>query len=170
MRPEQKSEYREYVAARWTAMRNFAYLTCGDWHRAEDATQTAFIKLYAAWNRASRASLDAYTRRIIVNGLIDEHRRGWFRRERPHDELPNLPGPELDSPQRITVLETLAALPPRQRATIVLRFWEDQSVQETAKTLKCSVNTVKTQTARGLQTLRGLLAETINEQLEGNLR
>lgn len=168
MRTEQEAEFRDYVAARSQRMRRLAYLMCGDWHRAEDAVQTAFVKLYGAWNRAKHASLDAYTRRIVVNAVTDQHRGSWFRRERSAETLPERVGadPAEASVRRLTVMTALARLPARQRAVIVLRYWDDQPVEQTARIMRCSTGTVKSQTARGLRTLRGLLTESIHERIE----
>lgn len=163
MRPAQEAEYRDYVSVKLEPMRYFAYLSCGDWHRAEDAVQIAFEKLYSAWGRAARESLDAYTRKIIVNTVINEHRRAWFRRERPFAELPEFSrtATEDNHAERLSLLDALSVLSERRRVTLVLRFWEDLSVEQTAQIMGCSESTVKSQTARGLQTLRGLLTESI---------
>ena len=163
MRPDQLAEYRDFVASRQHRLRRFAYLNCGDWHRAEDVVQTAFVKLYAAGNRASSDSLDAYTRRIVVNTIIDDSRRGWFRKERPVEVIPDRPVSDHDPTDRIAALEALARLPAKRRATLVLRYWEDMSVEQTAEVMGCSVNTVKSQTARGIQSLRGTVVESISD-------
>ncbi|HLU26811.1 MAG TPA: SigE family RNA polymerase sigma factor [Glycomyces sp.] len=156
MTPQQETEFREYVEARRGTLLRTAFLVCGDWHRAEDAVQTSLVKLYGKWPRTRLETADAYARRIVVNVLIDESRRGWFRRERSHAAPPD-GSVEAGTPEdRLTAVSALAELPPRQRATLVLRFWEDLSVEETARMLRCSPGTVKSQTARGLQTLRGL--------------
>lgn len=150
--------FAEYFAARSDAMRGTAYLLCGDWHRAEDLVQTAFTKLYLVWNRISRHEvLDAYVRQILIRTFLDERRRGWWRRERVGWEDAERPTPP-DSPEgRLVMLQALAAVPPRQRAVLVLRYWEDLSVEEAAALLRCSPGTVKSQAARGLDALRGLL-------------
>lgn len=168
MRAEQEAEFREYVAARAGRLRRCAYLVCGDWHRAEDAVQTAFVKLYGAWGRARRAGLDAYARRIVLNAVIDEHRPAWFRRERSSEQLPDRASRDHSqaSADKLTIMNALASLPPRQRAVIVLRFWDDQPVEQTALIMHCSTGTVKSQIARGLRTLRGLLTESIHERIE----
>ena len=163
MRPEQKAEFREFAATRMTRLRDLAYLQCGDWHRAEDAVQVALVKLYAAWPRATKTSPDGYVRRILVNTLIDEHRRARYRRERSTAELPERVQREPDLNQRLTVLAALERLSPRRRATLLLRFWEDQTVEQTARIMRCSPNIVKSQTVQGLRALRGLLAETLPE-------
>jgi RNA polymerase sigma-70 factor (sigma-E family) len=151
--------FRDYVAARAEAVRFTAYLMCGDWHEAEDVAQGAFIKLYLAWNRIDHSeSLDGYVRRIVTRTFLNGRRQLWRRRERLTNEPPErlaaaAPGPE----QRMLLWAALAKVPPRQRATLVLRYWEDLSVEETARLLDCSVGNVKSQCARGLRTLRGLL-------------
>lgn len=170
MRSEQEAEFREFVVARAQRLRRLAYLVCGDWHRAEDAVQTALVRLFGAWSRARRDSLDGYARRIVINTVIDEHRLGWFRWERPRERLPDHAGADLAeaSIRKITVMSALAQLPDRQRAIIVLRFWDDQPVEQTARIMRCTPGTVKSQTAKGLRTLRGLLAESIHEHIEEN--
>lgn len=168
MRAEQESDFLEFVAARTDRLRRFGYLCCGDWHRAEDAVQVTLVKLYAAWTRACKTSVDAYARRILVNTLIDEHRRGWFRRERVSGRLPDQPIADQGdaSAQKLTVMAALSRLPKRQRAVVVLRYWEDLPIEQTAQIMRCSIGTVKSQAARGLQTLRGLLTEPTHERVE----
>lgn len=156
MTPQQETEFREYVEARRGALLRTAFLVCGDWHRAEDAVQTSLIKLYGKWTRTRQETADAYVRRIVVNVLVDESRRSWFRRERSYAEPPDGSVDPGSPEERLAAVAVLAELPPRQRATLVLRFWEDLSVEETARLLRCSTGTVKSQTARGLRTLRGL--------------
>jgi RNA polymerase sigma-70 factor (sigma-E family) len=147
-----------YVAGRADAMRSTAYLLCGDWHLAEDIVQNAFIKLYAAWYRVVRHEvLDAYVRRIVVRTYLDERRRGW-RREQATESLPETAAvPAGDPESRIMLLRALATVPPRQRAVLVLRFWEDLDIAATAGLLGCSTGTVKSQTSRGLDALRAAL-------------
>ena len=173
MRPDSEAEFRDYVIARRERLRRFAYLVCGDWYRAEDAVQTVFIKLYARWERLRHnTALDPYVRRMVVNALNDIGRRGWFKRERPSRTLPEQPAVDVspDSHDREMLLRVLAQLPLRRRATLVLRFWEDKSVEETARILNCSASTVKSQTARGLETLRGLISQSPSTTAEGQLR
>lgn len=163
MRAEHEAEFRQYVTDRADRLRRYAYLCCGDWHRAEDAVQTALIKMYGAWHRRSSVHIDRYVRRIITNVLIDEGRLSWFRRVRRTDELPEPPtvdgtDREID---RHTIMDALARLPKRQRAVVVLRYWEDHSVEQVADILRCSTGTVKSQGARGLRTLRALLADSM---------
>ncbi|WP_189335198.1 SigE family RNA polymerase sigma factor [Actinoplanes ianthinogenes] len=155
--------FADYFAARSGSLRTTAYLLCGDWHRAEDLVQTAFTKLYLHWNRVNRdESLDPYLRRVLIHAFIDEGRWGWWRRERPHDapiERPAAaPAPAED---RLMLLRALAVVPPRQRAVLVLRYWQDLSVEETAAALGCTAGTVKSQAARGLATLRALVGAPV---------
>ena len=154
--------FAEYFGARADAMRGTAYLLCGDWHRAEDLVQSAFVKLYRAWNRiAGHHTLDAYTRQILMRTFLDENRRGFFHRERVTDVAPDLAVHQAGSTEdRLVLLAALARVPPRQRAALVLRYWEDLSVEETAHALRCSAGTVKSQTARGLESLRRLIPAT----------
>ena len=160
--------YREYVSGRLETLRRTAYLLCGDWHLADDLVSTALVKLYRRWHVASSAgNLDAYTRRTLLNVWLDERRRPW-RRERPSERLPErveVDGDPSRIADRIAVLNLLADLPPRRRAVIVLRFYNDLSVEETAEMLGCSPGTVKSQTARALEMLRSRLAGvTVTEE------
>ncbi len=158
---DRNAVFAEYFAARSDAMRSTADLLCGDWHRAGDLVQTAFTKLYLVWNRVSRHEvLDAYVRQILIRTFLDERRRGWWRRERVggYDSARAAPP---DAPEnRLVMLQALAGVPPRQRAVLVLRYWEDLSIDDVATLLGCSPGTVKSQAARGLETLRGLLSPT----------
>jgi RNA polymerase sigma-70 factor (sigma-E family) len=142
-------EFSELVAARSHALRRTAYLMCGDWHQAEDLAQIAFIKLHAAWGRVRRREdLDAYLRKTLLRACIDEKRRAWWRREQPSDSLPDRPeagGADADTAtaDRDLLVAALRTLPAGQRAVLVLRFWEDQSVEDTARLLGCSAGTLK---------------------------
>ncbi|TDC39295.1 SigE family RNA polymerase sigma factor [Micromonospora sp. 15K316] len=161
---DRDAAFAEYFAARSDAMRATAYLLCGDWHRAEDLVQTAFTKLYLVWNRVSRHEvLDSYVRQILVRTFLDERRRGWWRRERVGRTDTDRPTPPHSPENRLVMLQALAAVPPRQRAVLILRYWEDLSVEESAALLGCSPGTVKSQAARGLDTLRALLPLSHNE-------
>ena len=159
--------FADYFAARSGAMRGTAFLLCGDWHRAEDLVQAAFTKLYLAWPRIDRhGALDAYARRTLVRTFVSELRRGWFRRERvgePATEPAQVARGSAED--RLVLLAALARVPPRQRAVLVLRYWEDLSVGDTARALGCSEGTVKSQAARGLQTLRGLITPQQGEKV-----
>ncbi len=153
-------EFGEYVDARALLMRRTAYLLCGDWHHAEDLVQTALTKLYVAWPRVRRnGTVDAYARQVLVRTAIDESRRPHRRHEAVSDVLPEVSvAAEGRIEDTVDVRRALAELTPKQRAVVVLRFWEDLPVEETARLLGCSEGTVKSQTAKGLAALRRLLA------------
>lgn len=150
------TSFREYFSSRLDSLRRTAYLMCGDWHSADDAVSTAIVKVHRNWHRISRMeNVDAYVRRAVVNAAMDERRRLW-RRERLAFESPPTAqtGEDRSLHDRLSLLKHLKALPPRQRAAIVLRFYCDLSVEQTAEVLECSPGTVKSQTARALATLR----------------
>lgn len=154
-------EFGRLVVARSHALRRTAYLMCGDWFEAEDLVQQSLIKLHAAWGRVQRHDdLDAYLRKTLLRTCIDEKRRARWSKEHPASdampdtaEAPGEPDPETLS-DRDELVAALRELPSGQRAVLVLRFWEDLSVEETAQLLKCTAGTVKSQTSRGLGALR----------------
>ena len=152
--------FAEYFNARRDAVRRTAYLLCGDWHWAEDLTQVAFVRLAAAWDRVrDPLALDAFVRTCLVRAYLAETRRAWRRRERAAPDTPE-PGAADDTARvdgRLAFVQALRQVPPRQRAVLVCRFYQDLDVAQTAEVLGCSVGTVKSQTARGLATLRSLL-------------
>jgi RNA polymerase sigma-70 factor (sigma-E family) len=156
-------EFTRYYAARGATMRATAYLLCGDWHTADDLVQTAFIKLYRAWDRVNgHDRMDGYLRRTLVRAYLDHRRRPW-RRESTiaiEQSLAWEPASTTEGPteDRQILLRALAAVPPRQRAVLVLRYWEDMSEADTAELLGCSPGTVKSQAARGLANLRARLS------------
>jgi RNA polymerase sigma factor (sigma-70 family) len=115
--------------------------------------QVAFEKVYASWSRLREP--DAVLRRTLVRCWVDETRRP-HRRERSVAEVPDR---SVDAPERESLSHALAAVPPRQRACLVLRFYDDLSVAETARLLGCTEGTVKSQTSRGLEALRLVLGE-----------
>jgi len=147
--------YREYVASRLDQLRRTAYLLCGDWHTADALVSTALVKLLRHWRRVSAMdNVDAYVRRMLLRAWLDERRRPW-RREYARAQVPETAArPGYDVADRMAVLALLAELPPRRRAVLVLRFFCDLSVEETAEALGCATGTVKSQTARALDALR----------------
>ncbi len=164
MNSSRDAEYTEYVQARIPWLRRLAYLLCQDWQSADDLVQTTITKLYAHWARAQGASnIDAYVRTIMVNTFIAERRSSWFRRVVLQGE--HFDGPEAarDYEAHMDVRAALANLPPRQRATLVLRYYCDLPVEETARELGCTPGTVKSQTAKGLTTLRRVLSPMLAE-------
>ena len=135
--------YREYVASRLDQLRRTAYLLCGDWHTADDLVSTALVKLLRHWRRVSAMdNVDAYVRRMLLRAWLDERRRPW-RREYARAQVPETAArPGYDVADRMAVLALLAELPPRRRAVLVLRFFCDLSVEETAEALGCTAGTV----------------------------
>lgn len=136
-------------------MRFTAYLLCGNWHEAEDVMQSAFMKLYQAGPRlADRSGIEAYLRQVVVRTFLAERRRLRWRREEltdaPPEEVFDTPGAE----DGLVVWQALSTLPARQRAVLVLRYWNDMSVEDVATALGCSTGTVKSQSSKGLVTLR----------------
>jgi RNA polymerase sigma-70 factor (sigma-E family) len=155
---EDIDSFREFVRVRFEPLRALAYVTCGDWQAAEDAVAGSLARLYLRWNRV--ASPDAYARTMVVRAAVGEKRRPWRRERSAGDALPDVPGADLSAQvdERLWMRAALRHVPPRQRAVLVLRFLEGLSVEETAEALGCRTGTVKSQCARGLGTLRAVLA------------
>jgi len=150
-------EFSEWMAARQGALVRTAYLLTGSQHAADDLVQTTLTKLYLAWDRISdRQHIDAYARRALVN----EHRSTWRRTSRRLEVLSDTPPEAGHEPaaydgEREAVWHFVQTLPPRQRAVIVLRYYEDLSEAEIADLLGISTGTVKSQSSRALASLRG---------------
>ncbi len=167
MRDADEQAYVEYVAARMPWMRKVAFLLCHDWDRADDVCQTTLTNLYVGWRRACAAdNLDGYVRTMIVRAFLGERRTSWFTRVKLLDSVRDEDVEQMavggmaardDIDERMMVRSALAVVSPRQRATLVLRFYCDLSVEETAAALRCSTGTVKSQTARGLAALRRVI-------------
>ncbi len=159
MSARRDEEFTQYVATRLGALRRIAYLLCQDWQHADDLVQSAITRLYVHWGRAAAVEhLDAYARTVLVREFLTERRTGWARRVSLGVAVPESAGPVPDTEASLDVRSALAGLPPRQRATLVLRFYCDLSVDETARLLGCSPGTVKSQTAKAIATLRGQLS------------
>jgi RNA polymerase sigma-70 factor (sigma-E family) len=157
-------EFRDFMRGRWPVMLRLAYGLTGDRGHAEDVAQAAFARAYASWGRVRRTGdPDAYVRRILVN----ENRRRFRKQRVPEDLSGVLPEPAaaatvdaaVEWDERAALLAALRALPPRQRAVVVLRYWMDMSEAETAAALNCAPGTVKSQASRALATLRCNVAE-----------
>jgi RNA polymerase sigma-70 factor (sigma-E family) len=152
-----EAAFRAFAVSRRPSLRRTAYLLCGDWHQADDLVQAALVKLYVAWPRIrDQEQPDGYTHRVLVRCYLDERRRPW-RRESPADPVDDLVIAVQPADELLDLRAALARLPRRQRATLLLRYWLDASVAQTADALDCSEGTVKSQTARALTTLRTLL-------------
>ncbi len=158
MRAGRDEEFTEYVAARLTALRRVAYLLCWDWDRADDLVQGAITKMYVHWGRVRAVDhADSYAKAILVREFLSERRSGWARRVVVGAEVPDAPAVASDHDSALDVRSALAGLPPGQRATLVLRFYCDLNVDQSARILGCSAGTVKSQTAKGLDSLRRAL-------------
>jgi RNA polymerase sigma-70 factor (sigma-E family) len=161
MRDGSEAEYVDYVTARIPALRRLAYLLAGDEHRADDLVQQTITTLFVKWHRAKNADhIDRYVRTMLVRTFLDERRLAWARvrlfRDTP-EPVPVEAGGGVEDRQ--VVRAALARVPRRQQAVLVLRFFYDLPVDEVAGMLGCSAGTVKSQTSRGLATLRRLLDE-----------
>jgi len=160
-----EARYREFVEAELGPLLRTAYLLCGSWHTGEDLVQTTFVALYRAWPRlASWDDPRAYARRALTNTFLSARRRRSAR-EQLFAQLPDprrngSTGPDESDAvdERERQRDLLRRLPPRQRAVLVLRFWEDCSVADTARLLGISPGTVKSQTADALHALRRTLS------------
>lgn len=151
-------EFEKYAGTRWPVLFRTALLLTGDEAEADDLAQATLVKAYAAWSRVRRAdSPDAYVRRMLMNEFVSDRRRAARRRTR----LPlAVPEPPADDPsQRLDLWANVLMLPPRQRAVLVLRFYEDLTEAETARVLGVSVGTVKSQAHDALRALRTRLEE-----------
>ena len=151
------AEFTAYLEARQGALLRTAYLLTGDQHQAEDVLQTALAKLYLSWDKVrDRGAIDAYVRRIVVNETTSAWRRPWHRRERATDRIPEtaVHHDQYDDGGSAALWDVVRSLPPRARAVVVLRYYEQLSEAETAQTLGISVGTVKSQSNRALRMLR----------------
>lgn len=151
--------FEEFVAGRGQALQRFGYALTGDWGLAEDLLQTALAKAYPRWSRVRRDDPEAYVRRIMINTWSSWWRRRW-RGELPADRLPEVAEPDslTGVEHRQALRSALGALPPRQRAVVVLRYHQDMSEAQVADLLGISVGTVKSQAAKALASLRAQAA------------
>ncbi|MFI6501884.1 SigE family RNA polymerase sigma factor [Nonomuraea typhae] len=155
MTDEDEAAFDEFVAARSTSLLRTATLVCGATaHDAEDLVQGALEKVYRHWSRIRHDNPDAYARRVVVNAAINKARRRRVLQEITFARPPETPAGAPDLDLRDSLIEELRRLPPKMRAVLVLRYWEDQSEHATAQLLGCSIGTVKSQAARGLAKIR----------------
>jgi RNA polymerase sigma-70 factor (sigma-E family) len=165
---DRDAEFEAFAAAHADQLRRTAYLLCGDWHFAADLTQTALLKIFLVWHRLGRRDrLEAYVRRTLVRCWLDERRKSWRRHEQHEadpSERADLSSDPWSNPTESTedaaLLAALARLPDRQRATLVLRYFNDLSVTQVAQAMRCSEGTIKSQTARALTALRAILTQS----------
>ena len=159
---DREVELREFVSARGAALSRAAYLLTGDHDTAEDLVQETYVVLVRRWKKSGMVDPEAYVRRILYSRFID----GWRRRRLR--ELPWATPPDgasddetVPATVRLTLRDALARLTPKQRAVLVLRFYEDLSESQTAAVLGISPNTVKSQTRVALQRLRELVPDAV---------
>jgi RNA polymerase sigma-70 factor (sigma-E family) len=157
-------EFEQFVREQREAVLRAARLLTGDWDSGGDLAQESLIRLYLAWPRLREpVAAGAYLRRTMVRLHARRRARRWHV-EQPSAAVPDSPVSD-ETPYDGELMSALAALPPRQRATLVWRFFLDLSVEETARSMRCSVGTVKSQTATALEALRSTLA-AVNTQKE----
>ncbi|MFC0600647.1 SigE family RNA polymerase sigma factor [Streptomyces palmae] len=152
------TRFEQFARAYQRRLYRTAYLLCGDAESARDLTQTTLAKLFQYWHRAGKADNPAaYARTVLTRTYLAERRRRLrdFLAHSHVDAPPPSVGPELT----VTLLTALAELPPRARAMVVLRYWEDLDVRTVAELLRCSESTVKSQCSRSLATLRTRLGD-----------
>jgi RNA polymerase sigma-70 factor (sigma-E family) len=158
VRSDRDAAFTEYMSARMPALRRLARLLCQDWTTADDLLQAAMTKTYVHWSKAARAdNTDAYVRAILVREFVEQRRASWTRRVSLTDRPPELPAITPDHENAIDLRTAVAALPPRQRAVLVLRYFCDLNVDQAADALGCAAGTVKSQTAKALSTLRAAI-------------
>ena len=157
-------EFTAYATQAVSRLRATAFLMCRDWHLADDLTQTALTKLYLAWPRVSKAEdIDAYARKVLLRSFLDHHRRRSASEivTSTFDEAAVTESTDL----RMTLIDALRLLKPRDRAVIVLRYWEDYSVEQVASLLEIRETTVRARSMRALGKLREALGEELVDLL-----
>lgn len=157
-----EGEFVEFADAFSLQLQRTAFLLCGNWHTAEDLAQTTLAKMFVSWRKIEqRGAVHAYANRILVNTYLDGKR---LKRsgEILTDGFPDRGAEPQPVETRMVVLAALATLPPRARAVVVLRFWDDLSVEQVAEALGCSPGNVKSHTARALEKLRAVLGEAMD--------
>jgi RNA polymerase sigma-70 factor (sigma-E family) len=157
MRQRDEEAFRAFVVERQTVLRRRAFLLCGNWADGDELVQEALARVYVAWPRISAGAEMAYTRRTMLNLHLNDQRK---RRREVLTEAtpePHVAGP--DQELALTLAELLKGLPDKQRAVLVLRFWEDLTVPQIAEATGIAEGTIKSQISRGLAAMRERLAE-----------
>ena len=161
MRPDDERECVAYLTANLPRLHRTAYLLCGDAHLADDIVQSTAVALYLHWRRVRAAdNVDGYVHRVMVRKHVDTRRLAWSRvllTEIPPE--PPASGGESTVEDRDAMAAALARLPVGQRTVLVLRYYADLSVEDTAAVLGCSEGNVKSQASRGLAALRDLVGQ-----------
>ncbi|KIF68663.1 RNA polymerase sigma24 factor [Streptomyces sp. AcH 505] len=164
-RSARAADFRDFAAGRTRQLfRSACLLTGGDTHLAEDLVQETLGKMYALWGRVSRVENPAgYAQTVLVRTYLT-HQRRLSATERPLAELPEpVVRPGDDPALRIALLDALGRLAPKDRAVVVLRYWEDRSVEETADVMNVSSAAVRTRSGRALAKLREQLGGRFTE-------
>ena len=153
------TEIAEYARTNLETLRRRAYLLCGDWHRADDLVQDTLIRVASSLHRVRNpAALPGFVRTCMIRALLNQLRRPWRLEDSVAEPPERGSGDLAEQVSRETdVLRALQRVPPRQRAVLVCRYYEDLDVAATAEALGCSPGTVKSQTAKGLAALRAAL-------------
>jgi RNA polymerase sigma-70 factor (sigma-E family) len=151
-------EFAAFVEQSGPRLCETAFWLCRDWGLAQDLTQTALIKVYLSWRRIKHGDPYPYCKQVLVRTFLD-HKRLKSSAEVQTDMVPDQPAAADGAELRLTLLDALGQLSPRDRAILVLRYWEDHSVQTVAELLGLSPGVVKMQSMRALDTLRVLLGE-----------
>ncbi|MFF3196631.1 SigE family RNA polymerase sigma factor [Streptomyces misionensis] len=165
MKRRYEEEFRAFAAARSAPLfRSACVLTSGDVHLAEDLVQDTLGRMYANWRKIAQIDdLAAYTHTVLVRTYLS-HRRRRSSSERPTDTLPDSGAvTEHDATLRITLLDALGRLSARDRAVLLLRYWEDRSVEQTAEILHVRPGAVRNQSMRALARIRDLLGHDLSE-------
>ncbi|MEV7778820.1 SigE family RNA polymerase sigma factor [Kitasatospora sp. NPDC088351] len=164
MKSAQEDEYLEFVAARAKALYRSAYvLAAGDTHLAEDLVQETLSRVYVHWKRVAGADNPvAYAQTVLVRTFLSLRRRRSTG-ERPTGTMPDGAASGPDTALRLTLLDALGQLPPRDRAVLLLRYWEDRSIEETARMLRLSSSAVRSQGTRALARVRALLGDSLSD-------
>lgn len=167
MSDQDRDEFADFAAARSSALFRTAYLMVGDHGLAQDLLQEALTKTYVAWPRLRDvSSAEPYTRKAIVTTAISWKRRKAWYGERPVEHLPETAAPADDVELRDLVWRELLALPTRQRAALVLRFYEDLSEAQIAEAMGCARGTVKSQISQGVAKLRLRFGDRLGADLD----
>ncbi|AGL19752.1 SigE family RNA polymerase sigma factor [Actinoplanes sp. N902-109] len=162
-------DFVEYARTSAGQLRRTAYLLCRDWDLAGDLTQTTLAKMFVHWKRITRRdNPHAYARQVLSRAFLDQHRLKRSR-EVVTAEFAETPGPGDDPDLRLTLIEALGRIPPRERAIVVLRYWEDLSVESVAQILDLPPGTVTSQSSRTLARLRTLLGQPAGPTPERSL-
>lgn len=154
-------EFAEFAEAASAQLRRTAFLLCGNWHTAEDLVQTTLATVFVSWRKIRRRdAVRAYAARTLVNAYLAE-KRSKRSAEILTDRFPERPVEPHAPETRMVMLGVLATLPPRARAVVVLRYWEDLSVDQVAAVLGCSPGNVKSLAAGALSKLRAVVDEDL---------